>query len=138
MDVDLEKLLARQPLGAPVELNGETAYLKPGEGGAELGVHLINNTSPMQIEEAMKKGFQSALEFEAGLACTLDGNTLVLSRWLPHVSSWAGAAPFLEQLVNQVCAWRAMLAPPAEHRAGNAVSARTEQRLRALLAGGKG
>lgn len=138
MNADLEKLLARQPVNEPVIVDGETAYLRIGNGGAELGVHLINNYSAVQIEDAMKKGFQSALEFEAGLACSADGTILVLSRWLPDVGNWTAAVPFLESLLNQLSAWRAMMAAPAERRIENTVSGRTEQRLRALLAGGKG
>ncbi|MGW8393174.1 hypothetical protein [Pseudoduganella sp. HUAS MS19] len=132
MSDDIGRWLAELPLDAPLVLDGESAYLQPAAGGAELGAILLREPSDAQLEEAMRIGFQGARQFEAGLAVRADG-ALVLSQWLPQAECWQDAAPALEQLFNQLAMWRAAMAParPRQHHP----SGQNEQRIRALFAG---
>ncbi len=136
-DDDLMPWLAAQALGVAVRIDGESVYLRAGVGGAELGAYLWSDYTSVQLEDAMRQGFAGALEFEAGLGCAPDGPGLVLSQWLPQVDDWRGAAPALEQLLNQLAQWRAALAParPGRRPTHGAVE-RHAQRMRNLLAGG--
>lgn len=130
--------LAAQPLGARVAIDGESVWLRPGEGGAELAACLWPDPSGEQVQAALRHGFASARDFDAGLALADDGRGLVLSCWLPSCRSWSDAAPALEQLLDQLAAWRAALAPPpAQQRAAAGGAARHEQRMRAMLAGAR-
>jgi hypothetical protein len=134
----LARWLRAQPLGARVAIDGESVWLRPGEGGAELAACLWPDPSGEQLQAALRHGFASALDFEAGLGLCADG--LVLSCWLPACGGWREAAPALEQLLDQLAAWRAVLAAPREKArpaAGLAGSARHEQRMRQLLAGAR-
>jgi hypothetical protein len=136
MDDEFEQWLQAQPLDEPVEIDGESVYLKVSSRGAELGVFLIRSFAPSQLQEALKQGFNSATKYDAGLGRTPDGENLVLNLWLPNVSGWLEAAQPLEDLLNQVCMWRDELAPPkTTHREG--VPNKTEQRLRKLFQGAK-
>ena len=69
-----------------------------------------------------------------------DGNSLVLSTWLPNVDSWLGAAVALENLLNQLAFLREVLPQwtvasevPARSVRGS-VASRDELRMRALFA----
>ncbi|SFF95798.1 hypothetical protein SAMN05518865_106283 [Duganella sp. CF458] len=132
MSDDIARWLEDLPADAPLVLDGESAYLQPASGGAELGAILLREASDAQLEEAARTGFQGARQFEAGLALRADG-ALVLSQWLPQAESWLDAAPALEQLFNQLAMWR-MAAAPARARANNSPD-QSEQRIRALFAG---
>ena len=94
MSDDIAGWLANLAADAPLVLDGESAYLQPASGGAELGVILLREASDAQLEEAARTGFQGARQFEAGLALRADG-ALVLSQWLPQVENWQDAAPAL-------------------------------------------
>lgn len=126
--------LADLPADAPLTLDGESAYLTVAEDGAELGVYLLSGATDAQLEDAARTGFQSARQFDAGLALREDGSTLVLCQWLPDVASWEDAAGALEQLLNQLAMWRAALAPSRPRHDGAADP--SEQRIRALFAAG--
>ncbi|MFS2008004.1 hypothetical protein ACEN9F_30795 [Duganella sp. CT11-25] len=132
----LARWLQAQPLGARVAIDGESVWLQPGEGGAELAACLWHDPSREQVLAAMRYGFASAQEFYAGLSLADDGRGLVLSCWLPSCRGWSDAAPALEQLLDQLAVWRAALAPPSERqRPGGGSAARHEQRMRNLLTG---
>ena len=134
MSEELEQWLQGLPLGEPFDLGGESVYLQPGDGGAELGVILLHAPTDVQIADSMRCGFQCALEFEAGLAIPEELDALVLNRWLPDAETWADAADALENILNQVGLWRAAMKPstgrPAEE------TSRAEQRLRTAFNGG--
>lgn len=131
----LTRWLREQPLGARVAIDGETVWLRPGEGGAELAACLWPDPSGEQLQAALGHGFASALSFEAGLG--LSGDGLVLSCWLPACSGWRDAAPALEQLLDQLASWRAVLAAPRDRTGPAASVTRQEQRMRQLLAGAR-
>jgi hypothetical protein len=133
---DLSQWLRSQPLDVPVEIDGESVYLKVRNDGAELGVVLIQSYTRAQLHEALRQGFNSATQFEASLGRTPDGNHLVLNQWLPNVSGWTDAGPALESLLNQLSMWRAALAPTKVIEMDK-VTSRNEQRLRMLYSGAK-
>ena len=134
MSDDIARWISDLPADAPLVLDGESAYLRPASGGAELGAIVLREASDAQVEEAARAGFQGARQFDAGLAIRADG-ALVLSQWLPQAQTWQDAAPALEQLFNQLAMWRAALAP-ARARQHNPVDP-GEQRIRALFAGAR-
>ncbi|RSZ61096.1 hypothetical protein HF313_16470 [Massilia atriviolacea] len=132
----LARWLRAQPLGARVAIDGEAVWLRPDEGGAELAACLWPNPSGEQVQAALRQGFSSAQAFEAGLSLSDDG--LLLSRWLPACGGWNDAAAALEQLLDQLAAWRASLGAAAERpRAAAGGVARHEQRMRQMLAGAR-
>lgn len=131
---DIAQWLDRQPLNSPIDIDGETVYLNLHRQGAELGAYLMRFHTQEQLREALKQGFSSAISFEAGLGLSPDGTSLVLSQWLPAVGAWNQAAEPLENLLNQLAAWRAALAPPITTRIAQPVD-RNERRLRRMFAG---
>lgn len=136
MSDQLEHWLAALPVDEAVVVDGETVWLRrhpDGAGpGAELGVILLREFTPAQLEEAARAGFHSARQFGAGLA--VQDDALVLNRWLAGADGWIDAAGALEDILNQSAMWRAWLAP-ARPRRDEGVSAQ-EQRIRARFAGG--
>jgi len=117
-------------------VDGESVYLKIHLGGAELGATLLRSCTQIQLRNALRIGFTSALTHDAGLAQAPDGRALLLTQWLPGVRSWPEAAGALENLLNQLALWRAALAPPDAARPLPSVD-RNERHLRTLLAGAK-
>jgi len=109
-DDDLQRWLRAQPLDTPVEIAGESVYLRVGRYGAELGAHLLRHPDQEQVDAALRLGFWGALKFDAGMAMSVDDEYLILNRWLPGVTSWSGADHALEDLLNQLLRWRAALA----------------------------
>ena len=109
--------LRQQPLHTPLRIGTDSVWLRPGRGGAELAVQLYAAPTPHQLRAALQQGFSSAMQYPAGLALDTEGPALLLSRWLPQVETWQAAAAPLEQLLDQLSAWRAALgeasAPPA-------------------------
>lgn len=99
---DLEHQLQGFPLDEPVNLDGESVYLRVDQDGAELGAHFLAAITERQLADALQVGFQSALEFDAGWALSDDGSALLLTQWLPDVRGWAEVPDALEQLLNQV------------------------------------
>lgn len=138
---DLLLWLGEQSPSNPLAIDGESVYLRLADGGAELGVHLWPGATVAQLQDALKHGFASAIEYDAGLGLAPDGQGVVLSQWLPAVHGWDEAAVALEQLLNQVASWRAQLGPvvqaAARVPAGISAAARQEQKMRRLLAGGR-
>ena len=134
MNDHLELWLAELPVDEAVVIDGETVYLRRLAGGAELGVYLLRDFTPAQLDEAARAGFHSARQFGAGLALADDGQALVLNRWLPGANGWPDAAGALEDILNQSALSRAWLAPSRPRR-DEALSAQ-EQRVRARFAGG--
>ncbi|MET3133295.1 hypothetical protein AAKU55_003585 [Oxalobacteraceae bacterium GrIS 1.11] len=133
---ELAQWLPTQLLDTPVRMAGESVYLRVRADGAELGAYLWHDATPQQLEDALKQGFSSALEFDAGLA--LDGRGVVLSLWLPSARGWQDAADALENLLNQLARWRAGTAPGGvAPRAPAPRGDRHEQRMRSFLAGGR-
>lgn len=108
---ELEQWLQGLPLDEPVDIDGESVYLRVEAGGAELGARFIDAVTGQQLQEAMKQGFQSAMEFDAGWGLSTDGSTLLLTQWLPGVSSWTEVPEQLEKLLNQVSVLRAVISP---------------------------
>jgi hypothetical protein len=133
MDNDIDQWLQSLPMGHPIEIDGETVYLNVRPEGAELGAYVCREYTPAQLQQAMKVGFQSALEYDAGLGQV--DNTLVLTQWLPHTRNWTDAAEPLESLLNQVAMWRSRLDPQPQRHVDTTSANRTEQRLRKLFAG---
>ncbi|MFB9241721.1 hypothetical protein IV454_18785 [Massilia antarctica] len=132
----LARWLCAQPLGERIAIDGESVWLRPGEGGAELTACLWPDPSGAQVLAALRHGFASAAHFDAGLSQSDDG--LLLSCWLPSCGGWSAAAPALEQLLDQLAAWRAALAPPRDRpRPPAGGAARHEQRMRQLLGGAR-
>jgi hypothetical protein len=135
MSDQLDLWLAALPVDEAVVVDGETVWLRrhpDGAGlGAELGVVLLREFTPAQLEEAARAGFHSARQFGAGLA--VQDDALVLNRWLAGVDGWPDAAGALEDILNQSAMWRAWLAPSRPRRE-EGVSAQ-EQRIRARFAG---
>lgn len=129
----LQEWLQAQPLDTPVEISGESVYLKVEANGAELGAFLLHGHVQSQLREAMLQGFSSAIDFDAGLGQSADGNSLTLTQWLPGVSSWWQAADALESLLNQLSVWRAALEPAVRVPAAN-IRSRSEDRLRKSFA----
>lgn len=107
---ELEQWLLSLPLGEPVEIDGESVYLSLAGGGAELGLILLPQPSEAQVAEAMRTGFQSALDYEAGLALSADEGDLLLSRWMPDAEAWSDVGEALEDLLSQASLWRAVAA----------------------------
>lgn len=139
---DLLLWLAEQAPDQPLAIDGESVYLRLSAGGAELGVHLWPGATVAQLQDALKHGFASAIEYDAGLGMAPDGHGIVLSQWLPSARNWADAADALERLLNQMADWRAQLGPvvqaaAARVPAGISTAARQEQKMRRLLAGGR-
>jgi hypothetical protein len=110
-DLELEEWLRSQPLTKPVSVGGETVYLNVGDNGAELVCVFLPSFDKDQLEAALKTGFESALEFEAGWSIESEEGALLLSRWLPSVTDWVHAAHALENLLDQVGALRSMMTP---------------------------
>jgi hypothetical protein len=135
-DDDFLQWLKSQPLDEPVEIDGESVYLKVREDGAELGAFLVHSYTPAQLQDALKQGFNSATRYDAGLGRTADGSSLVLNLWLSDCAGWAGAAEALENLLNQLSEWRAVFVPPKVIQM-DSQSTRNEQRLRMLFTGAK-
>jgi len=131
---ELDEWLQSLPLGEPVDIDGESVYLKPDGDGAELGVEFLEEASEEQIQDALQKGFQMAMEFDAGWALAPDGGKLLLAQWLPRVTDWTEAADALELLLNQVAMLRAMEAEPREEV--TETMSRDERRIRSKLFGG--
>lgn len=129
---EMEQWLLSLPLGEAIDIDGEQAYLNLGEGGAEIGVILLAEPNQAQIADAMRTGFQAALEFEAGLALSPEGGELLLNRWLPGVEAWSDAAEALEDILNHASLWRALMA--AGSGPGEAVL-RDDARMRRALNG---
>lgn len=142
-DANVDQWLQGLPLNQPVEVDGESAYLNIHPGGAELGAYLVHAYAPVQLQDAMRLGFASALTYQAGLAVTPDGHSLVLTQWLPGVASWSQAVVPLENLLNQLSEWRALLggsgssasSTPFDAMRTPAAGDRNERRLRSMLAG---
>jgi len=126
---DLEQWLLSLPLEEPCEIDGEQVYLKLGDTGAELGLILFAQPTGAQIAEAMRSGFQGALEYEAGLALGADGGELLLNRWLEGAEAWSDVAEALEGILNQAVLYRAVMSYSEDH----ASLAREESRGRREL-----
>ncbi|HVK93294.1 MAG TPA: hypothetical protein VM571_01045 [Noviherbaspirillum sp.] len=131
---ELEQWLQGLPLDEPVDIDGESVYLRVEVGGAELGARFIDAVTGQQLQEAMKQGFQSAMEFDAGWGLSTDGGTLLLTQWLPGVSSWTEVPEQLEKLLNQVSVLRAVISPVKVKL--DDMPNRDEQRGRSKLMGG--
>lgn len=132
-DEELAQWLRAQPLDAPVAIDGESVYLAIHRDGAELGAYLTRAYTQEQLQQALRQGFSSAIDFDAGLGQSSDGDSLVLTQWLPGVTGWPQAAQPLDNLLNQLTLWRAALAPPPSTRAAD-LHNRVEHRLRQRFA----
>lgn len=131
---ELERWLLGLPLDELCDIDGERVYLRLGSGGAELGLLLISHPSEAQIGEAMRTGFQGALQFEAGLALAPDGGGLVLNRWLDGVEAWGDVAEALEEILNHAALCRAAMAGSGNR---NEVMRRAESHVRRMLNRGR-
>ncbi len=112
---DLEQWLLSLPLEEPCNIDGENVYLRLGPDGAELGVILMTNPSAAQVAEALRTGFQGALEYEAGLALAAAGDELVINRWIDDVEAWSDVGEALEGILNQAALFRAAMAHSEDH-----------------------
>ena len=133
---EIERWLDSQPLDEPIDINGELVYLRVQGEGAELGLYLSRDYTPAQLEAALKKGFNSALNYSAGLGVSTDDHALVLTQWLPGVTRWIEAADPLEQLLNQAELWRRSV-KSVQIKPVSLEGNRNEQRLRMAFAGAK-
>lgn len=124
------------PLNQPVDINGQSVYLKVFDDGAELGAILIRSHTMADCIAALQMGFSSAIQYDAGLSESADGKALLLTRWLPHAKTWLDAQGPLDNLLSQVATWRAALAPSTPVKSINA-QRNNEQRLRTLFAGAR-
>lgn len=130
---ELEQWLLSLPLDEPCEIDGENVYLKLSNGGAELGLVLIPRPTGVQIADALRTGFQGALEFDAGLALSTDSGDLILNQWLSGVEAWSDVSEALESILNQAALWRAAMAVGDGH---NDAARREESRARQAFNGG--
>ena len=130
-NLELESQLLALPLDEPVEIDGESVYLRVDRDGAELGVQVLHDATGEQLDEALRLGFQLALECEAGWALAPDGDTLLLTQWLPGAAGWTEAAEPLERLLNLVEQLR--LLDPFAVGASRPPASRDEQRMRSRL-----
>src|SRR4051794_8392848 len=112
---ELEDWLLSLPLAEPCEIDGESVYLALGDGGAEIGVILFPQPSQAQIAEALRTGFQGALDFGVGMALASEGGALLLNRWLPGAEAWSDAAAALEELLDAAALWRAAMGAGTGH-----------------------
>lgn len=131
---ELELWLLSLPLAEPCEIEGENVYLSLGEGGAELGVIMFPKPSQAQMADALRTGFQGALDFGAGLALSPEGGALLLNRWLPGVEAWSDAADALEELLDAAALWRAAMGAGSDHDHDEAIR-RDDARMRRALDG---
>lgn len=131
VSVDLEQWLQSLPLNQPVVISGESVYLNVGESGAELGCVFLASFSEDQLDAALKMGFESAIEFDAGWSVSAETESLLLTRWLPQVSTWEQALEPLENLLNQVGTLRAAMVPsePKEEESLRPKEARIKMKL---------
>jgi len=132
LSLQLEHWLDSLPLDQPIEVDGESASLELHPDGALLSLSLGESATGAQIADALHTGFQSALEFDAGLALNDEG-ALMLTQWLPAASCWRDAAEALEGLLNQAAMWRASMAPGSPAPAAD--QRRAAERIRQLFAG---
>lgn len=112
------------------DFDGERIYLNRFTGGSELGIYVMDFVSGLQLRGLLENAFISALEFEGGLALSPDGNSLVLSQWLPNVSSWAAAESSLEKMLLQAEVLRNCEESHSPAKPASVASAMDEQRLR--------
>lgn len=150
-DAELRDWLAAKPLNTLCEVCSERVYLNSSRTGAELGAILANaeQFTPAQLQPMLEQSYSNALMFDAGLAISANGRDLLLTQWLPGVTSWVAAGPALEQLLNQLEVCRAALpdfssassnstaAKPAVKPASVQAGDRAQQRLRMLFAESK-
>ncbi|MDB5772255.1 MAG: hypothetical protein JWM42_2629 [Burkholderia sp.] len=130
---EVEQWLQTLPLNETVNVEGEFFFLNIHPEGAELGVNFLRSYTQEQLEEALRLGFWSALEFDAGFSVAEDEELLLLAQWLPDVNSWADAYVPFENLLNQVQALRETL---STQKPMNSESNWDEQRVRMKLTGG--
>jgi len=135
-EAEIVSWLTEQPLDEPVEIDGEIVYLSVRGGGAELGAYLLKDCNQEQLRSALRQGFSSAVEFDAGVGQSADGRDLLLTQWLPHATGWADAASALEKLLNQLATWRMRLEPAPKNSAAKE-NDRNEQRMRSALMGAR-
>lgn len=128
---ELEQQLQTFPLDEPVDIDGESVYLRVFQDGAELGVHFLEVPTERQLEDALQLGFQSALEFDAGWALSDDGSILLLTQWLPDVSGWTDVPQAVEQLLDQVELLRSLVTISNTRTEDSA--SRDERRFRSKL-----
>lgn len=131
---DVESWLEKLPVGKPVTVEGEPVFLRVGENGTELGVILFTAPTDAQLIDVSRIGFQSAMQYSAGLGIWEEEDAVVLSRWLPHVTSWPEAAEPLEELLDQAALWRSALDRNTPKANTPELSA-NERRIRAMIAG---
>jgi hypothetical protein len=131
---ELEQWLLSLPLQEPCEVEGERVYLSLGEGGAEIGLILLPQASAAQVADALRTGFQGALDFEAGLALAPDSGDLLLNRWLPGAEAWSDVAEALDDLLSQAFLWRSAMASGGGL---NEAVRRDDARMRQALGGGQ-
>jgi hypothetical protein len=132
MSDDVQSWLQTLPLNEPVTIDGEPVFLRAGSNGTELGVILMTSPTDADLLRASRVGFQSAMQYQAGLGIWDERDALVLSQWLPLVSNWADAAEPLEALLNQTALWRSAL--KSESPKPSAETSISERRIRAMLA----
>ncbi|MGI4846681.1 MAG: hypothetical protein ACRYGK_00850 [Janthinobacterium lividum] len=133
MSDDVESWLQTLPLETPVTIDGESVFLRVGRSGAELGVILFPAPTDAQLIDAARVGFQSAMQYEAGLGFSDEPDAAVLSQWLPHAGNWTDAAQALEALLNQTALFRVALGRAAP-KAAPEISPQ-ERRIRAMMTG---
>lgn len=104
-------------------------------GGAELRMPLMPVAGPDSVNAALAFGFSSALTFDAGLACSADGRTLELTRWLADPNNADALRGAIASLRAQHAAWRALLDldAPARQAPGRLADGRQQRRLLGLL-----
>ncbi|MEN3296544.1 MAG: hypothetical protein V7642_5797 [Burkholderiales bacterium] len=135
LDADTEQWLRTLPVDEPSSVGGVEVWLTVSPAGAELGACLIPVCADAQLADALKQGFRSAIDFDAGFSLSPDGKSLCLTQWLSNVYGWLEAAEPLEKLLNQVDMLHAALDPTRSALIRNPAIARIEQRLRMSLAG---
>lgn len=133
---EITQWLSEQPLDKPTDIDGEEVYLRVHNKGAELGLYLVRDYTPEQLQQVLKQGFNSALKYSAGLGVSPDNQALVLSQWLPGVASWVEVAQPLEELLNQAEMLRTGL-KTVKDSSSNLAADRNERRLRNAFAGAR-
>jgi hypothetical protein len=134
-DNDLADWLKSLPVNEPVTIDGESVCLLVRENGAELCGYFMQSFGDNELETALRMGFESATEFDAGWSISPDDGALMLTQWLPLVDSWMEAVEPLENLLDQLATLRTALEPPEPTI--DPIRDRDEQRLRMLLTRGE-
>jgi len=133
---ELLQWLLQQPTTRPLTIDETSITLRVQPDGAALEVGIGALVDAEYLQQFMRRGFSSAIDFDAGIGVTTDERLLLLNQWLPGVSNWAQARVPLEKLINQSAYWQnEQKSSDTKKYVMNNNIERLEHRLRRLLTG---